>query len=281
MPYVRVGRMLNILIVDDEPDLCDLIAETLREEGYQVTCSPRRCRRDRRGRRGDVRRGAGGHAAAEDGWADAVSPAAGGIGVDGRDPDDRQRQRRRRGGRAQGRGVRLPHQARPARRAQHPAEAHRLVPRVAPRRRRGARRAGERDAHPRAARRPLTADADRRPAHRGHRPQRRVGCHHGRERHRQGAGGARASRRRRAARQALRRGQLRGVSRHADRVGAVRPRTRRLHGRHQSSRRPLRGGARRHVVPGRSRRSCRRPRRQSCFACCRKGRSSRWAATIR
>ena len=37
MPYVQGGRMLNILIVDDEPDLCDLIAETLREEGYQVT----------------------------------------------------------------------------------------------------------------------------------------------------------------------------------------------------------------------------------------------------
>ena len=29
--------MLNILIVDDEPDLCDLIADTLRDEGYQVT----------------------------------------------------------------------------------------------------------------------------------------------------------------------------------------------------------------------------------------------------
>jgi DNA-binding NtrC family response regulator len=29
--------MLNILIVDDEPDLCDLIAETLVGEGYQVT----------------------------------------------------------------------------------------------------------------------------------------------------------------------------------------------------------------------------------------------------
>ena len=31
--------MLNILIVDDEPDLCDLIAETLRDEGYEVTCA--------------------------------------------------------------------------------------------------------------------------------------------------------------------------------------------------------------------------------------------------
>ncbi len=31
--------MLNILIVEDEPDLCDLIAETLREDGYQVTCA--------------------------------------------------------------------------------------------------------------------------------------------------------------------------------------------------------------------------------------------------
>ena len=31
--------MLNILIVDDEPDLCDLIADTLGEEGYQVTCA--------------------------------------------------------------------------------------------------------------------------------------------------------------------------------------------------------------------------------------------------
>jgi two-component system, NtrC family, response regulator AtoC len=32
--------MLNILIVEDEPDLCDLIAETLREQGYTVTSAP-------------------------------------------------------------------------------------------------------------------------------------------------------------------------------------------------------------------------------------------------
>jgi two-component system, NtrC family, response regulator AtoC len=31
--------MLTILIVDDEPDLCSLIAETLRDEGHTVTCA--------------------------------------------------------------------------------------------------------------------------------------------------------------------------------------------------------------------------------------------------
>jgi DNA-binding NtrC family response regulator len=31
--------MLNVLVVEDEPDLCSLIAETLVEEGHQVTCA--------------------------------------------------------------------------------------------------------------------------------------------------------------------------------------------------------------------------------------------------
>src|SRR4051812_16673485 len=31
--------MLNILVADDEPDLCSLIADTLADEGHTVTCA--------------------------------------------------------------------------------------------------------------------------------------------------------------------------------------------------------------------------------------------------
>ena len=31
--------MLKVLVVEDEQDLCELIAETLIDEGYEVTCA--------------------------------------------------------------------------------------------------------------------------------------------------------------------------------------------------------------------------------------------------
>ena len=76
----------------------------------------------------------------------------------------------------------------------------------------------------------------------------------GRERHRQGAGGARHPRPLEPPQRAVRRGQLRGAARDAARVRAVRPREGRVHrgGRAQGG--PLRAGRRRHALPRRDRR---------------------------
>ena len=76
-----------------------------------------------------------------------------------------------------------------------------------------------------------------------------------RDRHRQGARGARVPSRGHAAHQAVRHDQLLGGRRHAVRERAVRPRARRVHRRGRIEGRRLRGGARRHAVPRRSRRA--------------------------
>jgi len=34
----QVGNPMHVLVVDDEPDLCALIADGLIDEGHQVTC---------------------------------------------------------------------------------------------------------------------------------------------------------------------------------------------------------------------------------------------------
>ena len=81
------------------------------------------------------------------------------------------------------------------------------------------------------------------------------------------------------ARQAVHRGQLRGVPRDAARGRAVRPRARRVHGRGQAARRALQGRRRRHRCCWTRSPRCRCRRRPSCCACCRKGRSSRWGPT--
>ncbi len=80
-------------------------------------------------------------------------------------------------------------------------------------------------------RRQEPADRAPAPADRGRGALERPRAHPGRERHRQGAGGPRRPHPVRAARGALRRGQLRGHPRGADRVRAVRSRARRLHRR--------------------------------------------------
>ena len=83
---------------------------------------------------------------------------------------------------------------------------------------------------------------------------RRTGAGDGRDRHRQGARGARDPQERRARPAAVRARQLRRAARGAARVGAVRPRARRLHRRRRRQARALRGGARRHALPRRDRR---------------------------
>ena len=127
--------------------------------------------------------------------------------------------------------------------------------------------------------RALPADAAAARSHQDHRAQRRARADHGRERHRQGAGRARAARAQRAPRQAVRRRQLRGVPRDAARGRAVRPRARRVHRRGQAARRPLRGGATAARCSSTRSPRCRCRRRPSCCACCRRGRSSRSAPT--
>ena len=92
------------------------------------------------------------------------------------------------------------------------------------------------------------------PADRPGRRQRPQRADHRRDRHRQGAGGARAARGERAARQAVRGAEHRGDSVRAAGKRAVRPRGRRVHRRHPPPRRPLRAGRGRHAVPGRDRR---------------------------
>ena len=85
-------------------------------------------------------------------------------------------------------------------------------------------------------------------AHRPHRDD------HGRVRHRQGAGGARAARLLQAPQRPVRRHQHGGDPARADRERAVRPREGRLHRRAGAHRGPLPAGRGRHAVPRRDRR---------------------------
>ena len=81
------------------------------------------------------------------------------------------------------------------------------------------------------------------------------GADRGRVRRRQGIDRARHPRLRRAARQALRRGQLRRDPGQPRRVDPVRPREGRVHRRHREAHRQVRRGLRRHAVPRRGRRT--------------------------
>ncbi len=85
-------------------------------------------------------------------------------------------------------------------------------------------------------------------------PVHRERGHQRRERHRQGGGGARHPQPVPAQGQALHRPQLLGHPGHPHRVRAVRLRARRLHRRRAAPARKLRDGARRHALPGRDRR---------------------------
>ena len=113
-------------------------------------------------------------------------------------------------------------------------------------------------------------------AHREGGADQRHGAGARRQRHRQGADGARAAPAVRPLASAVRRHQLRGHSRHAARERAVRLREGRVHRRGQAHARQARAG--RHAARCSSTRSarCRRRCRRSCCACCR---SARWIAS--
>ena len=158
-----------------------------------------------------------------------------------------------RGRRDEARRRRLPHQADRSGRARRAGRAH-------------ARAAGARLGEPGAARAARVAVPPGRPRD-GEREDGRGDQHRGarggqprddprprRERHGQGADGARHPLRQPARQGAAGRGERRRAARHADRIGAVRPRARRVHRRRPRATRPLRDGRRRHAVPRRDRR---------------------------
>ena len=116
------------------------------------------------------------------------------------------------------------------------------------------------------------------------RPPRRAeprdGADPGRERHRQGAGGAPAALLERSRRPAVRRRQLQGVrrGRARERVSSATRRARSPAPR-RLARRLLRARRRRHALPRRDRRGRAPTSRRSCCACCRTARCSASAAT--
>ena len=201
-----------------------------------------RCRR-----RGDRPEDAG------DGRHGALAGAARPPGVAARHPDHRARQRAvGRGGDARG-GVRLRHQA--------------------VRQRRAARRGGARSrAHPPRTRESLSAPGGGRPLRSGRggggepaqpraarsRPPRRAeslhGADPGRERHRQGAGGAPAALLERPRRARLRRRQLQGLRRGRAGERALRARKGIVHRRRRGAGGLLRAGRRGNALSGRDRR---------------------------
>ena len=106
--------------------------------------------------------------------------------------------------------------------------------------------------HP--AGRPLAGDAGNLPRARPPDADRSHRDDHGRIRHRQGAGRARAARLRQAPQRPVRGHQHGGDPARPHRVRAVRPREGRLHRRQHPQLRPLRAGRGRHAVPRRDRR---------------------------
>ena len=229
----------SILLVDDEEKILKALGRALRDAGHEVDRdAPARARRSGCWRAA-VRRP---HRRQRDAGAERPRPdprvrrvdARRRAGADSDDDGARHRRERHRGDEA--RRARLPAEAvrdrraagrRPAR-ARASAAAHR-VPLPAQRARRAVR--------PLRHHRPQPRDAGHHPARRAGRRNQEHGAHHRRDRHRQGAGGARDPRPQRAARHAAHQGQLRGHSRDAARVGALRPRPRRVHRRDHAPRR--------------------------------------------
>ena len=227
----------TILLADDEEKILKTLGRALRDEGFDVVTTPnaREASRLLAERAFDLL--VIDYLMPEKTRLDVIREA---VGVDprrraaGHGDDDRPRQHRER---------RRGHEAR---RPRLPAEAVR-----------GGRTAGHRAARDRGPARPPRPALPARRARRRVRPLRhrrqqprvrellaraeRVAesrstvLHHRRDRHRQGAGGARDPRPQRAARHAAHQGQLRRHSRDAARIGAVRPRARRLHRRRSST----------------------------------------------
>jgi hypothetical protein len=247
-------RRARVLVVDDEPSTVDVARAHLEADLAEVVAAadgaaaialaraaarrgaavrrraarlPPAARERARGRgaagRGGRRRAGGDH--------ERPRPGAGG----GR-------------GDADGR-VRLHRQAAVAGRSARAGRAG--VPRSRRRRRRPAATAAQERRHHR--RRAVADPALRAAGHGG--GHRRDRHDPGRERHRQGAGGADDPQPVAALRAAVRGGELRGAARGAARGRAVRPRPRRVHRRQPRSRRPLGRGRRRDAVPRRGRRA--------------------------
>ena len=238
----RIRGQPKVLVVDDEPDLLELLELTLSRMGLDTTRAetvaeairlldkravrPLPHRHAAARRRGPARRRA--H--------QPEGPRRAGRG------DHRLRQRRERGGRAQGRRVRLPGEAGRARAAARAGQAGAEGPRE------GA--AAEQLPAPRR----IAGDAAGARHDRAPRQEPGAGVHQRRVRQRQGARRAHDPPRRPARRAAVRRRQLRRDSREPDGERVLRLSQGRVHRRRSRSRRILPGRQRRHAVPRRSRR---------------------------
>ena len=175
--------------------------------------------------------------------------------------------------------------ARPADRRRHGQRpglrGDRAAQRPAPRREPGAAPGDRRALDVRGDHRLLAGPArDPRPGRQG-RGHRHDGADHRRDRHRQGAGGARHPPPVGPGAPRPGGGQLRRPPRLADRLRAVRPREGGVHRRPAAPRRPLRAGGGRLDLPRRGRRAHRPRSRPRCCACSRRGPSSAWAAASR
>ena len=186
-------EVLDVLLIDDEPDLRASLEEAVREAGHRVTVA---------------NDGAEGLGQVTSKVFDVIIcdvrlPKLDGLTLMRRvrqespshrgHPDDRLRRGGRRRRRPEGRRLRLPDQAVRDRRAAVPAEAHRPAPQPAARAGAGPGGAG-RTAAGHHAGRALAVDAAGGGPGRGGVPERRPGAGHRRERHRQGAGRPHAAR---------------------------------------------------------------------------------------
>ena len=125
-------------------------------------------------------------------------------------------------------------------------------------------------------RRAIAADARSVPAARDRVGDEQHDSRQRRDRHGQGAGGARDSPQQPPAELPVRRDQLQRDSRDAARGGAVRPRARRVHRRGRQPRRPVRAGAQGHALP---RRGGDDGRAAADEAAARRCRSAKWSAS--
>ena len=248
-----MNRSIRVLVADDEKNLRDLVVRELCRRGLEVEGVGDGEAALEPAARDSVRRGGARHEDAEEGRHRGAARAAGVPRASASDRHDRVpgSVHRRRGDEA--RRLRLPDQADQDRGARH-SRAQGGGEGPAPARQPGSPRPRPRRRALRGHRHPQPADA-RGPAHRragGADRLLRAGAR--RERHRQGAGGARDPRALapRASDRSCRSTAAR--SPRGAGVRAVRPREGRVHRRRRRQARPHRAGRRRHALPRRDRR---------------------------